>query len=301
MTVVEQVRIPVGVDVLAATLVRSADTTLESPAGRPCVVMAHGVGATRDSGLLGIADALARSGADVLAFDYRNFAESTGTPRQSVALNGQRVDYHAAIAYARTLIGIDPGRIVAWGVSLSGGHVIRVAAEDHRLAAMISLTPAVDGLAVVGRMLAVHGGGYVARLAVLGIRDAVGARRRGDAVLVPVVGRPGDTAALCAPGALEGMLAIAGPTWRNAIAARLGVQIATFRPIDRAGQVDCPVLVQIGDNDQTAPPGPATKAATRMRATVHHYPCDHFDVYPGGPWFDRVIADQVAFLRRILR
>jgi hypothetical protein len=33
---------------------------------------------------------------------------------------------------------------------------------------------------------------------------------------------------------------------------------------------------------------------------VHHYPCDHFDVYPGGPCHDRVIADQIAFLHRVL-
>ena len=34
------------------------------------------------------------------------------------------------------------------------------------------------------------------------------------------------------------------------------------------------------------------------RGVVHHYPCDHFDVWPGHDWFERAAADQVAFLAR---
>jgi hypothetical protein len=31
---------------------------------------------------------------------------------------------------------------------------------------------------------------------------------------------------------------------------------------------------------------------------VHHYPCDHFDVWPGNDWFSKTVADQTAFLAR---
>jgi hypothetical protein len=36
-----------------------------------------------------------------------------------------------------------------------------------------------------------------------------------------------------------------------------------------------------------------------MGATVHHYPCDHFDVYPDAPWHEHVLRDQIAFLGRV--
>jgi len=51
---------------------------------RPVVVMGHGFGGTKDSGLEPFADRLSRAGLDVLAFDYRGFGASEGTPRQTV-------------------------------------------------------------------------------------------------------------------------------------------------------------------------------------------------------------------------
>jgi uncharacterized protein len=56
--------------------------------------------------------------------------------------------------------------------------------------------------------------------------------------------------------------------------------------------------VQIADNDLSAPPAPARKAAFRCRADVRHYPCDHFDVYPGSDWFTQAADHQVHFLAR---
>ncbi|GAT08953.1 alpha/beta fold hydrolase [Mycolicibacterium novocastrense] len=295
-----QIQIRVDGDIIAARRFPATTDALTDPAGRPCVVMAHGLGATQDCGLFAFAEALADTGADVVTFDYRHFAESSGQPRQLVSLAGQVADYHAVIDHARRLEDVDPARIVAWGVSLSGGHVIRVAADDPHLAGVISLTPATDGLSVTAHMLRTLGPRYVMRVMRYGIRDFAAKLRGRPPVLIPVVGAPGEVAGLSAEGAVEGMRRIAGPTWRNEFAARLVLVMGGHRPIARAGRVTCPVLVQIGDLDRTAPPAPATVAATRMRATVHHYPCDHFDVYPGEPWHERVVSDQIAFLKRIL-
>lgn len=125
--------------------------------GRPCVVMAHGFGGTRDTGLLGYAEGFAAAGLDVLLFDYRGFGDSGGKTRQLVSYRHQRADYRAAIATARTLDGVDPERIVLWGTSYSGGHVVPVAVEDGMIAAGLSLTPAMDGLAAL-LAIAKHGG-----------------------------------------------------------------------------------------------------------------------------------------------
>ena len=108
-------------------------------------------------------------------------------------------------------------------------------------------------------------------------------------------------AALTLDGHYEDYLAIAGPTWRNEIDAdgRPGAR-RPCRPASSAKHVTCPVLVQIADFDRSAPPHAAAKAAFKARAEVRHYPCDHFDVWPGKAWFDLVVRHQVAFLRRVL-
>ena len=122
----------------------TSDGFTSSAAGRPCVVMAHGFGGTRDTGLLAYAEGFAAAGLDVLVFDYRGFGDSGGTPRQRVSYRRQRADFHAAIAAARAMDGIDPDRIVLWGTSYSGGHVVPVVGEPGS-AAIITSPGALDG------------------------------------------------------------------------------------------------------------------------------------------------------------
>jgi dienelactone hydrolase len=294
-----ELRIPSVDGTLSARHFRSARDELASAAGRPCIVMAHGIGATQDSGLAPFAMGLAAAGAEVLTFDFRHFARSDGEPRQLVSIRRELEDYHAAVAYARQLRGVDPARVYVWGVSLAGGHVIRAATEDSRIAGLFALTPAVDGLPVVIGMVREHGVGYLLRLLSRGLADAFAGLLRRPPVLIPIVGEPGEVAALTSEGAVAGMLATAGPSWRNEFAARLLLSIGGYRPGRRASQVTCPALVQIADGDRSASPAAATKAAAAMKATVHHYPCDHFDVYPGAAWHERILRDQVAFLRRV--
>jgi pimeloyl-ACP methyl ester carboxylesterase len=269
--------------------------------GRPCVVMAHGFGGTRDTGLLGYAEGLAAAGLDVLLFDYRGFGDSAGSPRQHVSFRRQRADYAAAIAAARRLDGVDPARIVLWGTSYSGGHVVPVAVADGRIAAIVSMTPATDGLAALLAMIR-HGGlRRVAPLVAHGLRDAVGALLGRPAHHLPLVGAPGSTAVMTSPGALDGYTALAGPTWRNEVCARVALEVAFNRPVRWASRLRMPLLVQVGDHDSVAPPAAARRAAARAGrfGEVRRYPVDHFDVYDG-PAQQQALADQVAFLGRHL-
>ncbi|WP_121256107.1 alpha/beta hydrolase [Nocardioides ferulae] len=277
----------------------ATDDSLASAAGRPCVVMAHGLAGTKDSGLQPFAEALAEAGLDVLAFDYRGFGASDGTPRQTVSMAGQLEDYLAAMRAAATLPGVDGGRLVLWGVSLAGGHVLSAAADRDDVVAVVSLTPLVDGVAAGRHALASHKPSAMLRSTAAGVRSRISGRR-GRPVMMPVVARPGELGALTLPGCYEDYLALAGPTWRNEIDASVGLELGGHRPIKDAERVRCPVLVQIADLDRSAPPQAAAKAAFQARAEVRHYPCDHFDVWPGKDWFGPAVAHQVAFLRRHL-
>lgn len=120
---VEERRIDSGGERLAARHHRAAGEELAGPGGRPCVVMAHGLAATRDCGLDEFAAALAAAGTDVLAFDYRGFADSTGEPRQRADPRGQLADYHAAIAAARSLPAAWHDAVLAHQVAFLRRHL----------------------------------------------------------------------------------------------------------------------------------------------------------------------------------
>jgi pimeloyl-ACP methyl ester carboxylesterase len=263
--------------------------------------MAHGIGGTRDSGLLPFAEAVADAGLDVLLFDYRCFGDSTGEPRQLAWPPRHREDYRSAVEFARTLEDVDPERIVLWGSSWSGGHAVYVAAADTRIAAVIAQTPDVDGFRTMKRIGEYAGVGVQLRLTLTGLKDAIGAIRGRPPIMVPTVGLPGEVAAMTSEEAEPGMREIAGPTWRNEITARAAFAEWTNRAIGRMEKLRCPILVQIADRDSVAPPSAARAAAWRAKGyvQVHEYPCAHFDIYQG-EWRERAIHDQLRFLRHHL-
>ncbi|WP_019929107.1 alpha/beta fold hydrolase [Nocardia sp. BMG111209] len=268
------------------------------PGGVPAVVMAHGFGGTKDSGLVPFARALREAGLAALAFDYRGFGASEGEPRQRVSVAGQIDDYRAAVATAARQPGVDPGRIVLWGISMGAGHVLSIAAERSDIRAVVALVPLVSGPAAGRVALAQNGSAALARSAVTAARSGFAGRFGGRPTMIPLVGRPGSDAALTAPGYYEDYLALAGPTWRNEVDAAVGLELGGFRADRHADRIQAPVLMQIADFDRAAPPHAAAQAGFKARAEVRHYPCDHFGLFAGNPYFESAMRHQIRFLRR---
>lgn len=285
----------------AATHLMASTDALTSATGRPCVVMGHGFGATRDAGLRPFAERFAAAGTDVLIFDYRGFGTSDGKPRQDVAHWRHRADYHAAIAYARTLPGIDPERIVAWGSSYSGGHVLPVAVKDGHVAAVISQGAAMDGMAALLEIARYAGIGQLVKLTGHALLDVSRAVRRRSPHMVPIVGPPGSLAAITAEGAEVGYEAIMGPTFRNEMCARGILFIPLNRPVTSAGNLRCPLLVVLAQRDNIAPTKSVRAAARRAGRLCQTLvlPSGHFDIYRG-EMFETSAKAQVAFLVRHL-
>src|ERR1700744_1345631 len=77
----------------------------------PRVVRAPGLGAVRTMRLDAYAERFSAAGYACLVFDYRNFGDSEGEPRQLLDVDMQLADWAAAVAYARTLDGVDADRI----------------------------------------------------------------------------------------------------------------------------------------------------------------------------------------------
>lgn len=272
---------------------------LRGPAGRPCVVMAHGFGGTRDTGLTSFAEAFAEHGLDAVVFDYRGFGASGGTPRQAVSFLRQRAEYHAAIAAARRLPHVDPSRIVAWGTSYSGGHVLTVAATDPRIAAVIAMNPATDGLAALLAIVRREGVTGVLKLTAAGLRDLAGTAVGREPYRIPLAGPPGTTAVLAEDHAAVDYPALGGPTWRNECCGRSALGVALNRPVTQVRSVRVPLLVQVGDDDVITPAAAAQRAARCAAGPteIRHYPTHHLGFYAGLE-HARIVDDQVAFLHR---
>ena len=115
------------------------------PGPHPALAMAGGWCYVKELVLPEYARVLADAGIAVLAFDYRNFGESDGEPRQHIDPWAQIEDYKNALSWLETRDEIDRHRLGVWGISYSGGHVLVVAATDPRVQCVISNIPVVDG------------------------------------------------------------------------------------------------------------------------------------------------------------
>jgi pimeloyl-ACP methyl ester carboxylesterase len=287
--VTDDVRIPCHGEQLAAYVYRPDSTQGASP----CVVMAHGFTGTRDDALPGYAEAFRDAGFVVVLFDYRHFGDSTGEPRQLLDIGRQLEDYRTVIEWARGLDGVDPDRIVLWGTSYSGGHVLTLGAADARIAAVIAQGPYADSIATMKCVDPRN----IPRFVVEGLRDQLGAWLGRRPHLVPVFGAPGEFGVITAPHNQSDFAAVLAPNskWRNEFAARLMLRFGFYRPGLKAKRLKMPLLVTVCDQDTITPAPPAVKAAERApRAELRRYPCRHFQIYSD----PQVKADQVAFLQR---
>ncbi|KAK1237049.1 hypothetical protein MKX07_000471 [Trichoderma sp. CBMAI-0711] len=96
-----------------------------------------------------IAIELQKAGFNVLLYDNRGFGDSGGRRFDVDPIRAQD-DYVDAFDYAASLPEVDPERIVLWGVSLSGGVAISVAAIDRRVKAVVAVVPFVSGELLMG-------------------------------------------------------------------------------------------------------------------------------------------------------
>jgi len=285
------VRFPAGEQQCAAWLYLP-----ERSSPPPVVILGHGLGAVRQMRLDAYAERFLAAGYACLVFDYRHLGDSDGEPRQLVDINEQLADWASAIAYARSRPELDPNRVVLWGSSFGGGHVLVAAARDQGVAAVVSQCLFTDGPASA---LAMSPAALV-KVAVRTVRDLIGSLLRRPPVMVAVAGRPGSTALLTAPDALPGYLGLVpdGVQFRNEVAARLALHSLRYRPGRSVSRIACPVLFCVCEHDSVAPSKATLRHARRSpRVEVRLYPLGHFDIY-SGDGFERAVADQIAFLAR---
>jgi fermentation-respiration switch protein FrsA (DUF1100 family) len=79
------------------------------------------------------------------------------------------------------------------------------------------------------------------------------------------------------------------------------LRTGSYRPLEHAQDVRCPVLLQICERDNLVGPSSADETARRLgeRADMRRYPIGHFEIYQG-TWFETAVRDQLEFFRKHL-
>lgn len=265
-----------------------------------CVVMAPGGGVAKEPGTDRFAVRFQAAGFSVFAFDYRHLGESSGRPRQVIRVREQLSDLKAAIACARELSEVQPSQIALWGFSLSGGHVLKIAAGEH-VGAAIAQTPFTDGMASTPAALRHETVGVILRFPFFALADLLRGLFRKPPLLVPLAGPRGTVAMLTTPDAQDGDRALNPDNrysaWQQTIAARSVLPLGFYRPARAAHKITVPLLIVVAEDDRSVLAAPAIRVAERTpNATVVRVRGGHY-----APFLDEhetVIDRELEFLER---
>ena len=270
----------------------------EGAGPHPVVVMAHGIGAIKSGGLAPFAERFCREGFAAVVFDYRQWGGSGGQPREVLSFPRQREDYRTVIGWAAAHPRIDARRVFAWGTSFAGMYIVELAISDGRLAGAIGQSPLVDAFAAARLASPARG----LRLLSVALLDRLGSIFGRPPLYLPGAGRPGELAVGVAKDALFGEMLMTpkdGTEWRNRVAARSLLSFSWRRPVRRAAEIRCPILLVVAEEDTMAPVDPAIRVTEEApHGELYRSGGGHYDVYQGGRSFDDVLRVEVEFLLR---
>lgn len=261
----------------------------------PLIIMAHGFGAERKFGLPKFAERFAETGYAVLLFDYRCFGGSTGKPRELVSPTLQLEDWRSVIHQARKRKDIDTKRIYLWGTSLSGGHVLTMAAREKGIRAVMAMVPHVDGVAS-SLLYPKH---HLPSVLATATRDLAGSKLGREPIRIPVVA-PHGVRCLAGDDCYADYMALvpSGTSWTGRIPARIMLSITRYRPTREMPKIRIPVLLIAAAMDSLIPIEATRLAAHQVKSCEYtEWPMSHFAPYRG-EWFEKAITTQLNFLQR---
>lgn len=264
----------------------------------PIVIMAHGFAAEKSFRLPAFAERFTEHGMAVLAFDYRNFGDSDGTPVNLVHPFRHVQDWDAAINHVKTLNTVNSEKIALWGSSFGGGHVIVSAAKHPEITAVVSQMPYLDPITTLLKLGFVN----VMKGLVSGIRDVCSSIILNKPYYIPVVADPGTYAVMNSAESKPGYLALIpeNSSWENKCPARICLLLPFYSPTSYAKQVSCPTLFIAAEKDSLIAPACVEKTAAKMaNASVEHLNCGHFSPYVGA-LFETTVSLQIKFLVKTL-
>jgi pimeloyl-ACP methyl ester carboxylesterase len=268
---------------------------------RPTIIMTPGIASQTDMGLDRYAEKFVEAGYAVFLFNFRNFGASTGTPRNWVSPKRHIEDLMTALDYiesrpASLMEKMDPTKILLWGTSFSGGHVLEVAArrmKDPNILGVVAQVPHLSGYATAKVGLKKRGLAKVARMAWGSLQDK--ARQfaglpplsvkiitpSNELALMPVT--PEDHARYEAKQSKEQL-----GGWKNQSPLRVLLELRSYSPIETLRQLSqedgnglkIPILFIGASDDDLTPPDlieEASKLVKNSKFVLKEG--SHFEIY----------------------
>lgn len=143
------------------------------------------------------------------------------------------------------------------------------------------------------------GASSLLKVSALAIRDTVAAFRGKQPVRVALAGTKGQPALMTARDVIDGHYALVPGEMvlADQVAARIGMRIPLYNPGRAARGLAIPALFCVCNEDSVAPAKATVRHVPKARGgQVNRYDTGHFDIHHG-VWFERVVADQIEFLR----
>jgi len=276
---------------------------LKSDEKRPAIIMAHGYSGVKEMYLDKFAEKFVDAGFVVLVFDYRYFGDSEGEPRGQLFYFDQLQDYRNGITWVSLQKEVDPQRIGIWGSSLSGGHVLHLAAFDRRVKVVVAQLPGTDIWETF----------YQARKPeVLAKRSAWLAQNRIDEYTkntvnyFPVVAPEGQPCVLPQKESYDWITETAklrAPNWKNQVTVESLEINAEYAPTKYIHLISpTPLLMIVASDDIVVPTKFQKEAFDRAREPkkLVEVKGGHFDAYQG-PGFVEFSTQAVEWFKKNLK
>lgn len=267
-----------------------------SNAPLPAVLMVGGWGGVQQALTSSFVNRFVEAGFAVMEFDYPGWGRSAGLPRQDINPWHRVKVADDALAHLKSMPQVDAYKIVLWGTSFGGGHVVDLAAEHPELLGAIIQVPMLDGLAAV---MAVPIPMQLKFFAYM-VADLC---TPGSRIHIPTLAKPGGFGSMDRDGAMaamqDGIKALGNLPYDNRVTARSLSTMAFYRPWKRLRKITIPMQIIGANGDTVAPFVPAKiKRANNPNLHVITLEADHFDPY-FEPVFSTMITHQLAFLKTL--
>lgn len=270
--------------------------TPDRPADAPVVVLAPGAGLPWRRSLEPTAERLAERGYAAFAFDHTGFGHVGGDRLLSPAR--QREDLTAAIAAAQDAPEVDGDRLALWGMDLSAGTALAVAAENFCVDAVVARFPVVAGATLLPAWVRPKVAGLARGVAdypasTLGRLRGVDDDERG--IRVPLFGDPDEVAAIAVAGATWSVRDVSGRE-PGTTPARSLVKLQRHDVREALEEVTCSALFVAGEQDEVAPAATVAEATEKVReASLVRVPSAHYAALEGEE-LATVLNYELAFL-----
>jgi uncharacterized protein len=245
------------------------------------------------------AEQLAKNGFVTLAFDFRNFGESEGQPRQFESPALKIKDLQNAVTYLLSQPFVDANQLSGLGICAGAGYLAHAAAQDKRIKKVVTVAAWLHNPSIVEVLY----GGKESVQKLIGIAEDAAAvfAQTGEVKSVLACSSTDATAAMYLPDAgfdyylnpKKGAI----PVWKNEFALMTWKEWLTFDAIAAADHLTQPLYMIHSDN--AAVPMGARQFFDRLKGEkkadwLHEY--NQLEFYIEKPAVDATMSRVVAWL-----